>query len=95
LRAQTLAARHQLHEISQAAFCILLGMAMFLAAAAFLNLAYLFYLPALGGLAIAMYTATRHEVANLGIKPQLSTARLSPVPASFSQTRPTRRAGAR
>jgi O-antigen ligase len=91
-RVQTLAARYQFHEISRAAFCILLGMVMFLAAAAFLNLAYMFYLPALGGLAIAMYSATQDEIANLGTKAP-STAGLSRAPLSFSKARSFRPAG--
>ena len=86
LRVRAQAARYQLKEISRAAFCILLGMVMFLAAATFLNLAYLFYLPALGGLAIAMYAATQDEIANLGTKAP-STGGVSRLPALFSQSR--------
>ena len=93
LRVQTLAARYKLQEISQAAFCVLLGTAMFLAAAAFLNLAYLFYLPALSGLAIAMYSAIQDEIANLGTKAPASAAQLSPVRVSFPQRRSPRAAG--
>jgi hypothetical protein len=89
-RVQTIAARYQLHEISRAAFCVLLGMFMFLAAAAFLNLAYLFYLPALGGLAIAMHIATQDEIAKLGTKPSSASTPISRTPASFRPRTPSR-----
>jgi O-antigen ligase len=83
LLVQTQAKRYQLREISRAAFCVLLGMLGFLAAAAFLNLAYMFYLPALGGLAIAMHTATQNEIANLGSKAPPASTPVSRTPASF------------
>jgi O-antigen ligase len=83
LRVQTQALRYQLHEISRAAFCVLLGMSGFLTAAAFLNLGYLFYLPALGGLAIAMHAATQDEIAKLGTKPSPASPSISRATASF------------
>jgi len=49
-------------DIANTAFCIMLGMAGFLTAITFLNLAYYFYMPALGGLAIAVSRAGAEEI---------------------------------
>lgn len=48
-------------DIRNAAFCVMLGMTGFCVAIAFLNFAYFFYGPALGGLAIAMSSAAERE----------------------------------
>jgi len=48
-------------DIQIAAFCILMGMVGFCTAATFLNFAYMFYQPALGGLAIAFDRAAELE----------------------------------
>jgi O-antigen ligase len=93
LRVQKQAGRYQLYEISRAAFCVLLGMSAFVAAAAFLNLAYLFYLPALGGLAIALHTATQDEISKLGTKAPSASTPISRAPGSFhplASSRPAR-----
>ncbi len=48
-------------EIRVTAFCAMLGLTAFLAAIAFLNFAYFFYLPAMGGFAIALRRAAQRE----------------------------------
>jgi len=53
--------RQDCQDIRIAAFCILLGVVGFIAAITFLNLAYFFYLPAMGGLAIGVSAAARRE----------------------------------
>ena len=48
-------------DIRTAVFCVMLGMTGFCVGIAFLNFAYFFYGPALGGLAIAMSSAAEQE----------------------------------
>lgn len=48
-------------DIQTAVLCVMIGMAGFCVAATFLNFAYFFYQPALGGLAIAISTAASQE----------------------------------
>ena len=50
-------------DIQVAALCIMLGMTGYCVGIAFLNFAYFFYGPALGGLAIAVRTAAEREFA--------------------------------
>ena len=50
-RIQRLARFYQLREIAFATICVQMGMVGFLTSAFFLNVAYLFYLPSLTGLA--------------------------------------------
>jgi O-antigen ligase len=56
--------RPDCRDISIAAFCVMLGMIGFCTAATFLSLAYSFYLPAMGGLAIAISRAAKQEFAS-------------------------------
>jgi len=53
-------------DIRAAVFSVMLGMTGFCVATAFLNFAYFFYGPALGGLAIAMSSAAEHEFETRG-----------------------------
>jgi O-antigen ligase len=48
-------------DIRAAAFCIMLGMVGFSVAITFLNFAYFFYLPAMGGLAVGVWSAAQRE----------------------------------
>jgi O-antigen ligase len=48
-------------DIQTAVLCVMIGMAGFCVAATFLNFAYFFYQPALGGLAIAISSAAGQE----------------------------------
>jgi O-antigen ligase len=52
-----------LNEFKPATFCILLGLTGFCTAIFFLNFAYTYYLPAMGGLAIAVHEAMKQELA--------------------------------
>jgi O-antigen ligase len=54
-------ARPDCADIRTAVFCVMVGMGGFLAAATFLNFAYLFYAPALGALAIVISPAAARE----------------------------------
>ena len=63
-------------DISVAAFCIMLGMVGFMAAATFANFGYRFYEPAMCGLCIVMYEAARREMDS-----RQSKGTISPVPA--------------
>jgi hypothetical protein len=60
-------ARRDCRDIRSAAFCVMLGMAGYCAAIAFLNFAYFFYLPAMAGLAIAMSRAAQREFRTRGV----------------------------
>ena len=51
-------------DIRTAVFCIMLGIVGFCTAATFLSLAYTFYLPAMGGLAIAVARGAKQEFAS-------------------------------
>ena len=65
--------RPECKDIAVAAFCIMLAMVSFLTAILFLSFAYLFYLPALAGLAIALDRTARAEFvsrAALVVEPQ-------------------------
>lgn len=53
--------RPECRDIETAAFCITLGMVGFCVAIAFLSLAYTFYLPCLGGLAVAVHQAAQQK----------------------------------
>jgi O-antigen ligase len=63
-------------DISVAAFCMMLGMVGFLAAATFANFGYRFYEPAWCGLCIVMYEAARRELDS-----RHSVAVIAPAPA--------------
>lgn len=81
-RVQKQAQSFDLQEISVAAFCLGLALVSFFAASLFLNLAYRFYLPALTGLAIALYSATAQQIQALKATKPASPATPSPsVPA--------------
>jgi O-antigen ligase len=62
-------------EIMLAANCLLTGFAAFCVAIIFLSLAYAFYLPAMTGIAIAMYYASEREFEALGLTPAGQRAR--------------------
>jgi O-antigen ligase len=69
-------------DIRVAAFCIMLAMAVFCTAIAFLNFAYYFYLPTMTSLAIAVYRAAQDEFASRSsgfVEPDQSPQR-SPLP---------------
>jgi O-antigen ligase len=57
-------------DIATAAFCIMLGFTGFCAAVMFLNFAYFFYFPAMGGLGIAVASAARAEFQQRGDAPE-------------------------
>ncbi len=57
------ARRRRCEEVQNAAFCVILAVVGFSAAITFLSLAYTFYLPAMGGLAISIACAARAEFA--------------------------------
>ncbi len=57
------ARRLKLHiDIRNGAFCAMLAMLGYVVSSAFLSLAYMFYLPAMGGLAVALFTTARREM---------------------------------
>ena len=70
-------------DIRNATFCIMMGMIGFGVAMTFLNFAYFFYQPALGGLAIAFSSAAEREFASRVPAPQ------PPMAASFGRAVPT------
>jgi O-antigen ligase len=75
-------------DISVAAFCVMLGIVGFLAAATFANFGYRFYEPAICGLCIVMYEGARREM-----DARASKGTGSPAPAwtpSLSPAFPTR-----
>jgi O-antigen ligase len=53
--------RPDCQDIRVAVFCIMLGMAGFIVAITFLNFAYFFYLPVMGGLATGVWSAAQRE----------------------------------
>jgi len=53
--------RPDCQDIRVAVFCIMLGMAGFIVAITFLNFAYFFYLPVMGGLATGVWIAAQRE----------------------------------
>jgi O-antigen ligase len=53
--------RDNCQDIRNTAFCLMLGFTAFCTATAFLNFAYFFYYPAMGGLAIAVASAAKEE----------------------------------
>jgi O-antigen ligase len=53
--------RPECHDIKVAVFCIMLALTGFCTTAAFLSFAYCFYLPAMGGLAVAVARGARQE----------------------------------
>ena len=57
------ARRRHCEEIQTTAFCMMLSIVGFSTAMAFLSLAYTFYLPAMGGLAISIACAAKEEFA--------------------------------
>jgi O-antigen ligase len=56
--------RPECKDIAVAAFCIMLAMASFVTAITFLSFAYLFYLPTLAGLAIALERTAQAEFSS-------------------------------
>lgn len=66
--------RPDCRDIRTTAFCLLLGMAGFLAAIAFLNFAYFFYLPTLAGLGIGIWSAGQREFEIRGAAPSAGAA---------------------
>ena len=54
--------RPDCQDLRNAAFCIMLGFAGFVVATAFLNFAYFFYQPTIGGFAILLSVAARDEM---------------------------------
>jgi len=53
-------------DIAVTVFCVMLGMAGFVTAIAFLNFGYYFYLPALASLSIGMWDAAQREFERRG-----------------------------
>jgi O-antigen ligase len=70
----------QHNAIAVPAFCVMLSLVGFCAAAFFLNQAYRFYLPALSGLAIAMAAAAEREITP-GLAPGKPVPRQGAQPA--------------
>jgi O-antigen ligase len=62
-------------DIQTAVLCVMIGMAGFCVAATFLNFAYSFYQPALGGLAIAISSAAERECEGLSAGAQAAAAK--------------------
>ncbi len=89
-------ARPNCRDIETTTFCILLAMAGFVGAITFLNFAYFFYLPALGGMAIAIHHAAREEfrsrasTAGGRILPPVSFAGRHSVPNGTKRAQPVR-----
>ena len=54
--------RDDCNDIRNAALCVMLGMVGYCVASTFLSLAYTFYMPALGGFAVALALAARREI---------------------------------
>lgn len=61
--------RPNCHDIRVAVFCVMLAMAGFCTAAAFLSLGYSFYLPAMAGLAVVLAKSARQEFASRAASP--------------------------
>jgi O-antigen ligase len=72
-------------DIRAAVFSVMLGMTGFCVAITFLNFAYLFYGPALGGLAIAMSSAAEHEFERRGAEAGQAGAPVLPTRAGSSR----------
>jgi O-antigen ligase len=61
--------RPDCQDITTAVFCLMLGIVGFCAAMTFLSMAYSFYLPAIGGMAIAFAHAARAEFSSRAVAP--------------------------
>jgi O-antigen ligase len=72
-------------DIRAAVFSVMLGMTGFCVAIAFLNFAYFFYGPALGGLAIAMSSAAEHEFQTRSAGAGQAAASVLPTGAGWSR----------
>jgi O-antigen ligase len=72
-------------DIRAAVFSVMLGMTGFCVAITFLNFAYFFYGPALGGLAIAMSSAAEHEFETRGAEAGQPVAPVLPTRARSSR----------
>lgn len=87
------ARRRRLEEVAFGVFCLLTSFVAFTVASSFLNLAYGFYFPAFTGLAVAIYSAVRMDVAlmpGVFIKPG-STPLLVRPRNLYSSVRPPQR----
>jgi uncharacterized BrkB/YihY/UPF0761 family membrane protein len=67
--------RPEYEEVRVVSFCVMLGMVGFCVASAFLNFAYFFYQPAMGGMAIAISRAAEEEFARADRESSQSTAK--------------------
>ena len=69
-------------DIKDAMFCVLLGMIGFMVSSSFLNFAYCFYGPLLGGMAVAAAAAAKEELAKRDFAAAQSVRPSSPFPPS-------------